>query len=67
MSTQTVSVRLELDPDTHQAMGEWSKIEGRSTREHTAVLMRKLARLRRDKPDELAKLGLLDRLLNATH
>jgi hypothetical protein len=66
MSMQTVSVRLELDAETHQAMGDWSKVEGRSTREQTAVLMRKLARLRKDQPDELARLGLLDRLLIAT-
>lgn len=63
MQADTVSVRLELDSDTHSAMGEWSKVEGRSTREHTAILMRKLARLRREKPDELARLGLLDGLL----
>jgi hypothetical protein len=68
MQATTVSVRLELDTATHEAMGEWSKVEGRSTREHTAILMRKLARLRREKPDELARLGLLDALLlNPAH
>lgn len=67
MQQATVSVRLELDSATHADMGEWSKVEGRSTREHTAILMKKLARLRREQPDELARLGLLDRLLTAAN
>ncbi|MDB5298291.1 MAG: hypothetical protein JWO31_4274 [Phycisphaerales bacterium] len=64
-ATETVSVRLELDRDTHAEFGDWSKHEGRNTRDHTAVLMRKLARLRRERPEELARIGLLDGLLIA--
>ena len=64
--TVSVSVRLELDRETHSAFGEWSKVEGRSARDHTAILMRKLARLRRERPEELARLGLLDGLLAGT-
>jgi hypothetical protein len=63
MQATTVSVRLELDSATHADMGEWSKVEGRSTREHTAIILKKLARLRRERPEELARIGLLDGLL----
>lgn len=64
---QAVEVRFAIDADTHTVMAEWSESEGRTARQHVAVLLRKLATLRKDQPDELARLGLLDRLLVDTH
>ena len=55
-----VPVNVELDQDVNEAMEEWASDEGRSKRNHLAILARKLVRLRKNKPDELHRLGLMD-------
>jgi hypothetical protein len=60
-----VSVRIELDRETDLAVSRWCSDESRSKRRHISVLLRKLANLRNTHPQELERLGLLDRLPNA--
>jgi hypothetical protein len=59
MKTRVIPVRVDLDITTEQAMGTWADQEGRSKRRHIAILARRLAELRDQKPDELRKLGLM--------
>ena len=71
MSKQTptiappVEVRFAIDSATHAVVTEWADSENRTARQHVAALLKKLAALRKDQPDELRRLGLLDGLLVA--
>jgi hypothetical protein len=66
MSTKTVSIRAEVDRETDQELENWSESEERSKRRHTSVLLRKLTVLRKTNPDDLQRLGLMERSLAGT-
>lgn len=55
-----IPVNVELDPDVNDAVEQWAASEGRSKRNLMAVLTRKLVRLRKSKPEELQRLGLME-------
>jgi hypothetical protein len=60
MAPKRTSIRVEVDRETDLEFSEWSGDEGRSKRRHLEIVLRKLARLRKSNPGELARLGLLD-------
>ena len=54
-----VQVRVELEAETNAAVADWAKRENRSKRGQAAFLLERLAKLREQRPDALASLGLL--------
>ena len=60
MGQKLINIRVEVDRDTDHEFEKWSESEGRSKRRHAAILMRKLTSLRKTRPDDLVKLGLID-------
>jgi hypothetical protein len=60
MATKTVRIGAEIDKETDVEFGRWAEREGRSKRRHLAILARKLTTLQKTRPDDLARLGLLD-------
>ncbi len=60
MAQKTVRIGIEVDRETDTEISEWSEEEGRSKRRHTAILVRRLAKLRKTNPDDLQRLGLLN-------
>lgn len=63
MQRDHVNLRIEVDRQTDLDFGAWADDEGRSKRRHLAILTRKLTALRKTNPDDLVRLGLLDRPL----
>ena len=67
MPQKTCTTSIELERETALSMKQWAEEEGRSTRRHVAVLMRKLVHLKKSQPDELRRLGLADRSAATTN
>jgi hypothetical protein len=65
MGAKRINVRIELDRETDTEISQWSDSEGRSKRRHLEILARKLASLRKTHPDDMQRLGLVDRALVA--
>jgi hypothetical protein len=61
MAQKTVRIGIEVDRETDLEIQEWADAEERSKRRHLAILARKLATLRKSHPDDLQRLGLMDR------
>lgn len=61
MGQKRINIRIEVDRETDLEIEEWSEIEGRSKRRHLEILARKLTALRKTNPDDLIRLGLIDR------
>jgi uncharacterized sporulation protein YeaH/YhbH (DUF444 family) len=61
MSKNGTQIRIEVDRETDHEFSQWSDAEGRSKRRHVEILMRKLASLRKSHPEDLQRLGLVDR------
>lgn len=61
MDQELINIRVEVDEETDLAVKRWAQAEGRSKRRHVAILVRKLTTLRKSHPDELQRLGLIDR------
>lgn len=59
MLQRTVKTGVELDRDTNTHFEEWAEEEGRSKRRHAAILLRKLTTLRKTRPGDLSRLGLM--------
>lgn len=56
------TVPVELDLDTTSALERWKKEEQwKSSRGHAAVVLRRVARVYREKPEELERLGIKER------
>lgn len=64
MAQKTIGIGVDVDRETDDELDKWSKQEGRSKRRHVAVILRKISILRRTKPDELQRLGLVDAVSN---
>lgn len=62
MARKGINLRIEVDRETDTEFSAWAESEGRSKRRHLAILTRKLTTLRKTSPDDLARLGLLDRV-----
>ena len=58
MNRDVIKMGVEVDQKTNLDLKEWSKREGRSKRQHAAILLRKLIEIRKEKPNELKALGL---------
>lgn len=67
MGQKTIKIGVEVDRETDETVEDWADDEGRSKRRHAAVLLRKLAKLKKTQPGELIKLGLLDRPAAVAH
>ena len=60
MASKLIKTGVELDRETHGRVTEWADREGRSTRRHLAIVLRKLVTLHRTNPAALASIGLVD-------
>lgn len=58
MARDGINIRVKADPETNVELEKWAKDEDRSKRRHASVLLRKLVKIRREKPDALRALGL---------
>lgn len=56
---ETTHVGAELDHETYTHLERWAATEGRSRRQIAALLLRRLMRLEKSKPDEFNRLGLI--------
>jgi hypothetical protein len=63
MAQKTVRIGAEIEREIDIEFSQWAETEERSKRRHAAVLIRKLTVLRKTHPDELQRLGLMDRSL----
>ena len=62
MAQKWINIRVQVDAETDLQFADWSENEGRSKRRHVSILLRKLARLRKSRPQELERLGLIEPL-----
>jgi hypothetical protein len=56
---KTIGVVVELDKGVDATLSRWAEREERSKRRQAAVLLRRLAELFEERPEELQKLGLV--------
>jgi hypothetical protein len=61
MAQRKIPTRMELAAPIDSELATWAELEERSKRRHAAILVRRLTELRRTNPDDLVRLGLLDR------
>jgi hypothetical protein len=62
MAAKQGVIKAEVDREIENDFSAWAEREGRSKQRHASILLRKLTSLKRSHPDELARLGLMDRL-----
>ena len=67
MRKRIVPVTVELETDVDHDVSDWAQTEGRSKRRHLSILARKLASLRKTNPDDLQRLGLMERPAAVAH
>ncbi len=60
MSRDVLKMGVVIDRQTDAGLREWSRFESRSKRRQSGVLLRKLTQLRKEKPNELKALGLIE-------
>jgi hypothetical protein len=62
MTEEKTIVPLEVDRATKHVLVEWMEKEDRkSTRGHAAVVLRRVARVYRERPEELERLGIKEK------
>jgi hypothetical protein len=60
MASDTIKIGVDADRETDVELRKWAKAEGRSKRRLAAVLLRKLAQLRKENPAPLKTLRLME-------
>ena len=62
MASKQGTIKAEVDREVELDFSDWAKREGRSKQRHASILLQKLTSLRKSCPDELIRVGLLDRM-----
>jgi hypothetical protein len=62
-SSKQCVIKAEVGEELHTDFTKWAKTEGRSAQRHAAIMLQKLNSLRKTNPDQLASIGLLDRVI----
>lgn len=58
MKSETVRIGTEVDEQTALTFKAWGKEEGRSRKRHIAIILRRLAVIKKERPEQLKAIGL---------
>jgi len=58
MKSEMIRIGTEVDEQTALTFKAWGKEEGRSRKRHIAIVLRRIAVIRKERPEALKQIGL---------
>lgn len=60
MAKDSIKIGVDADRETDAELRKWANSEGRSKRRHAEVVLRRVAKIRRENPAKLKELGIAE-------